>query len=93
MLSEKPEPILTSREEDPIEGSDNDTGNINEREPSNVDDIKAWGAANELLFSVLRLTRTCAAQSVLLQLEPKFRRPSDGKQTWLALQSKYQNIS
>ena len=39
---EKPETILRNREKDPIKGSDNDTGNnIDEREPSNVDNIKA----------------------------------------------------
>ena len=38
---EKPEPILRCKEEDPIEKSDNDMGNIDEHEPSNVDDIKA----------------------------------------------------
>ena len=90
---EKSEPITRSREEDPIEGSDYDTGNIDEREPSNVDDIKAWDAANEHLFSVLRLTTTGAARSVLLQFEPKYGRLGDGKQAWLALQSKYQNNS
>ena len=37
---EKPEPILRSRKEDPNEGSD-DTGYIDNRKPSNVDDIKA----------------------------------------------------
>ena len=35
------EPIPRSRKEDPIEGGDNDTENIDECEPSNVDDIKA----------------------------------------------------
>ena len=45
---------LRSREEDPIEGSDYDTGNIDKREPSNVDDIKTWDSANGHLFSVLR---------------------------------------
>ena len=90
---EKPEPILRSREGDPIEGSDYDTSNIDEREPSNFDDINAWDSANEHLFSVLRLTTLGAAQSVLLQFEPKFGRPGDGKQAWLALQSKYQNSS
>ena len=39
---EKPEPILRSREEDPSEGRDDNTGYIDEREPSNVDDIKDW---------------------------------------------------
>ena len=52
---DKPEPIPRCREE---------------REPSNVDDIKAWDSANEHLFSVLRLTTTGAARSVLLQFEP-----------------------
>ena len=37
----KPEPIMRSREEDPIEGSDNDMDNIGERELSNADDVKA----------------------------------------------------
>ena len=36
---EKPKPILRSREEDPIESSDYDTGDIDERELSNVDDM------------------------------------------------------
>ena len=89
---EKPELVLRSREEFPIEGSDDDMGYIDEREPSNIDDIKAWGSANELL-SVLRLTTTGAARSVLLQFEPKYGRPGDGKQAWLALQRKYQYIS
>ena len=38
----KTEPILRrSREEDPIEGSDEETGHIDEREPSNIDDMNA----------------------------------------------------
>ena len=41
----------------------------------------------------MRLTTTGAARSVLLQFEPKHGRPGDGKQAWLALQSKYQNNS
>ena len=40
-------------------------------EPSNSDDIEAWDTANEHLFSVLRLTTTRAARSVLLKFEPK----------------------
>ena len=44
------------------------------------------------MFSVLRLT-TSAARSILLQFEPKYGRPGDGKQAWLALQNKYQNNS
>ena len=90
----KPEPILRrSREEDPIEGSNDETGYVDEREPSNIDDINAWDSANELLFSVLRLPTTGAARSVLLQFEPQPGRPGDGKQAWLALQSEYQNNS
>ena len=30
---------------------------------------------------------------MLLQFEPKYGRPGDGKQAWLALQSKYKNNS
>ena len=90
----KTEPILRrSREEDPMEGSDDETGHIDEREPSNIDDMNAWDSANEHLFSVLRLTTKGAARSVLLQFEPQPGRPGDGKQAWLALQSKYQNNS
>ena len=89
----KTELILRSREENLIGGSDDETGYIDEREPSNVDDINAWDSANEPLFSVLRLTPTDAGRSVLLQFEPKYSRPGDGKQAWLALQSKYQNNS
>ena len=82
---EKLEPILRRREEDLIEGSDDDTGYI-EREPSNVDDIKAWDSANEHLLRDLRLT-TGSARSVLLQFKPKYGRPGDGKRAWLVLQS------
>ena len=66
---------------------------INERESSNVDDIKAWDSANEHLFSVLRLTTTGTVRSVLLQFEPKYGRSGDGKQAWVALQGKYQRNS
>ena len=76
---EKPKPVLRSREEDTIEGSDDETRYIDEREPSNVVDIKTWDSANEHLFGVLRLT-TGAARSVLLQFESKYGRPGDGKQ-------------
>ena len=37
----------------------------------NGDDIEAWDTASEHLFSVLRLTTTGAARSVLLKFEPK----------------------
>ena len=90
---EKFKPMPRSRKEDTIEGSDDETGYVDEREPSNVDDLKAWDSANEHLLRVLRLTPTGAARSVLLQFEPKYGRPGDGKQAWLALQSKYQNSS
>ena len=63
---EKRERTLRSIEEDPYERNYNET--IDERERSNVDDIKAWGSANEHLFSVLRVTTTGTARSVLLQL-------------------------
>ena len=59
---EKPDPIPRSREEDPIEGSEDETEYIDEHKPSNVDDIKAWNSANEHIFSVLRLTTAgCSA--------------------------------
>ena len=45
------------------------------------------------MFSVLRLTTISAERSVLLQFEPKYGWPGDGKQASLALQSKYQNNS
>ena len=67
----KTKSIPRRRDEDPTEGSDDETGYIDKREPSNVDDIKAWDSANERLLSVLRLTTTGAARSVLLQFEPK----------------------
>ena len=76
---EKPEPILRNREKDLIGGSDNDTNNIYKGKPSDVNDIKAWDLANGHLLSVLRSTTTGAARSVLLQFEPKFGRPRDGR--------------
>ena len=76
----KPEPLLRRRKEDPNEGSDDDMGYIDERESPNVDGINAWDSADEHLLTVLRLTTTGAAQSVLLQFEPNFGRPSDGRQ-------------
>ena len=91
---EKPKPISKSREEDTIEGSDVETGYyIDKREPSNIGDINAWDSTKEHLFSALRLTTIGTARSVLLQFEPKPGRPGDGKQAWVALQSKYQNNS
>ena len=62
--------ILRSKEmEDLIKGSEHGTGNIDGRDPSNVDGIKTWDSANEHLFRVLRLTTKCAARSVLLHFE------------------------
>ena len=52
---------------------------------------KAWDSANEYVFSVLRLTTTGAARSVLLNFERKNGQPSDGRQAWLALKNMYQN--
>ena len=57
--TKKTEPTLKSGSkemDDPIEGSDYDTGNINELESSNVDDMKALDSTNDQLFSVVRLT-------------------------------------
>ena len=64
-----------------------------DQEPSNSDDIEAWDTANEHLFSVLRLTTTAAARSVLFRFEPKNGQPGNGREVWLALKNKYQNTS
>ena len=74
-------------------GSDYDTSNIGDCEPFNLDDIKAWVLANEHSFSSLRLTTIGAAQSVLLQIEPKMVNLPTEKKAWLALQRKCQNSS
>ena len=96
---ERPEPILSgSREEEvntsdlydndcnPSDVSGHDSGSINE-ESQNSDDVKTWGSANEYLFSVLRLTTTGAACSVLLKFKRKNGRSGDGRQAWLALKT------
>ena len=62
-----------------------------DEEPSISNDIEAWDTANEHLFSVLRLTTTGAAQSVLLKFEQKNSQPENGREAWLALKNKYQN--
>ena len=62
----KTKPMPRRRDENLIEGSDDETGYIDEREPFNVDDIKAWDSANEHLLRGLRLTTTGAARSVIL---------------------------
>ena len=74
----------------PSDVSGHYSGSLNE-EPQNSDDIKAWDLANEHLFSVLRLTTTGAARSVLLKFERKNGRLGDDRQVWLALKNKYQN--
>ena len=62
IVLEKIKPIPRSREEDTIEGSDDETGYIGEREASNVDDIKAWDSANEHLLSVFEIDNNrCSA--------------------------------
>ena len=43
------------------------------------------------LYSVLRLTTTGAARSVLLNFEQKNGQPSDGRQAWLVLKNMHQN--
>ena len=65
------ERILRSREEDPIESSDNDTGTIDEqREPSNVFSTLRLGIQLiKHLLDILRLTTIGAVRSVLLQFE------------------------
>ena len=68
----KTERILRSREEDPIESSDNDTGTIDEqREPSNVFSTLRLGIQLIIkhLLDILRLTTIGAVRSVLLQFE------------------------
>ena len=64
-----------------------------DKEPNNSGDVGTWDTANEHLFSVLRLTTTGAARSVLLKFEPRNDRPGNGGQTWLTLKNKYQNTS
>ena len=103
---ERPEPIPREdrgREENTsdfdINGSNSsdevsvDVSHNSDEEPNNSDDIEAWDTANERLFSVLRLTTTGAARSVLLKFEPRNGRAGDGKETWVALKNKYQNTS
>ena len=53
--------------------------NIGEREPSDVDDIRARDSANEHAFSVLRLGTTGAVRRVLLKFEPGKGKPGKGK--------------
>ena len=63
-----------------------------DEEPSSSDDIEAWDTANEHFFNVLRLTTTGAARSVLLKFQPKNGQPGNGREAWLALKNKYQNM-
>ena len=64
-----------------------------DEKPRSIDDIKAWDTANEHLFSVLRLTTTGAARSVLLKFEPRNGQPGNGREAWLTLKNKHQNTS
>ena len=80
---EKPKPIprknrVGAENASDIDDNDSNPGEVSavgfrdsDEKPSNNDDIEAWDTANEHLFSVLRLTTTGAAQSVLLKFEPK----------------------
>ena len=65
-MLKKPQPILRSREEYPNDGSDDDTSNVDKREPSNnVDDMKAWGSANEHLLECFEIdTNSCSAKCI-----------------------------
>ena len=45
------------------------------------------------LFSVVRLTTTGAARSVLLKFEERNGQPGKGRNAWLALKNKYSNTS
>ena len=51
-----------------------------DEEPHSSDDIKAKDTVNEHLFSVLRLTTTGAAHSVLLKFEPRNGQPGNGRE-------------
>ena len=48
------------------------------KEPQNSVNIKTWDLANEHLVSVLSLTTTGAARSVLLKFELKKGQPGNG---------------
>ena len=81
--------------EDLVEGSDNDTGNTDERGPSNVEEIMDYNLDNEHLFDALRLTTIIGAALALeaycCNLNLKMVDLKMKKTFWLALQSKYQN--
>ena len=89
---ERPELILRGSKKNIKNSSDFDDINSNpsevsahvsrnsDGEPCSSDDIKAWGTANKHLFSVLRLTTTGAARSVLLKFEPRNDQPGNNSQ-------------
>ena len=82
-----------SNDYDSSDVSGHDMGNFDECEPYNDDGITAWGSANEYFFTILRLTTTGAAHSLLLQFEPRNGKPVDWKRTGLVLKRKYHNTS
>ena len=63
---------------DPSESSSSNTGNIGEREHSNVDGIRALGSANEHSFSVLRPITIGTSRSELLQFGLQNGKPENG---------------
>ena len=83
---------MDDNDSNPSDVNGHGSGSINE-ESQNSDDTKAWDSENKHLFSVLWLTTTDEACSVLLKFEQKNGRPGDGRQVWLALKNKYQNTS
>ena len=63
----------------PSDVSGRDTGNLDEQEPYNGDDIKASDSANEYLFGVLRLTITGAVRTYSYGLNPRMVNQQTGK--------------
>ena len=61
--------------------------------PINASEIKEWEKNNAALYSVLYLVTSGAARCLLRQYENKKDRRADGRGAWLALQSKYENMS
>ena len=103
---ERPEPVpRENREgEDNARNFDDNDSNPSEvsthesrssdEAPTNSDDIKACDdTANEHLFSVLRLTTSGAARSILLSFKSRNGQPGNGREAWLAVKNKYHNTS
>ena len=61
--------------------------------PINASEIKEWEKNNAALYSVLYLVTSGAARCLLRAYETKKDRRADGRGAWLALQSKYENMS